>query len=261
MSQLTCPRFCCFGTLLQYERRNLDHHVGPAAASCETPCSRAMRSNPTADVGSSPQPPKPNTKPACETSFTPANPALFLSRLGTSRGSRGRYVTTRRQKNMANTLAWRYALHFASRSTRGRRHWCRRGREGESRYFRNVSLARFTPTFALFLAPYCARHKTGDCASTSTPIHFKNPSRQKAHDQVECAHFTLCYGIIYSTSSINKIGKMRLSGLIPVLLSLAALVLSFLCLFAGSKRGVMDEYAVVTVSVFTFPAGFGKTAC
>jgi hypothetical protein len=41
---------------------------------------------------------------------------------------------------------------------------------------------------------------------------------------------------------------MRLSALIPAVLSAAALILSFLCLFAGSKQGFMEDYAIVTVS-------------
>jgi hypothetical protein len=44
---------------------------------------------------------------------------------------------------------------------------------------------------------------------------------------------------------------MRLSALIPAVLSAAALILSFLCLFAGSKQGFMEDYAIVTVSRFT----------
>ena len=41
---------------------------------------------------------------------------------------------------------------------------------------------------------------------------------------------------------------MRFSALIPVVLSAAALILTFLCLFAGSKKGFMEDYAIVTVS-------------
>jgi hypothetical protein len=41
---------------------------------------------------------------------------------------------------------------------------------------------------------------------------------------------------------------MRLSALIPAVLSAAALILAFLCLFAGSKQGFMEDYAIVTVS-------------
>lgn len=42
---------------------------------------------------------------------------------------------------------------------------------------------------------------------------------------------------------------MRFAALVPVLLCSAALVLSFLCLFAGSKKGFMEDYALVTVSL------------
>jgi len=41
---------------------------------------------------------------------------------------------------------------------------------------------------------------------------------------------------------------MRFTALIPVLLGLIALVLSFLALFAGSSKGFMEDYAIVTVS-------------
>jgi hypothetical protein len=41
---------------------------------------------------------------------------------------------------------------------------------------------------------------------------------------------------------------MRFSALIPAVLSAAALILTFLCLFAGSKQGFMEDYAIVTVS-------------
>jgi general stress protein CsbA len=41
---------------------------------------------------------------------------------------------------------------------------------------------------------------------------------------------------------------MRFSAFIPVVLSAAAFILTFLCLFAGSKKGFMEDYAIVTVS-------------
>lgn len=62
---------------------------------------------------------------------------------------------------------------------------------------------------------------------------------------MEYANYTLCYAIL---CAISTAGKMRFPALIPVVLSLVALILSFLCLFAGSKQGFMDSYAVVTVS-------------
>jgi general stress protein CsbA len=46
---------------------------------------------------------------------------------------------------------------------------------------------------------------------------------------------------------------MRLLALVPLALSVAALILSFLCLFAGSKKGFLEEYAIVTVSSFSIP--------
>ncbi|KAK5127201.1 hypothetical protein LTR85_008563 [Meristemomyces frigidus] len=41
---------------------------------------------------------------------------------------------------------------------------------------------------------------------------------------------------------------MRFSAILPVLLCAAALVLSFLCLFAGSSKGFMEDYALVTLN-------------
>ena len=40
---------------------------------------------------------------------------------------------------------------------------------------------------------------------------------------------------------------MRPSALVPVLLGLVALVLSLIALFAGSNKGFLEDYAVVTV--------------
>ena len=47
--------------------------------------------------------------------------------------------------------------------------------------------------------------------------------------------------------------RMRLLALVPLALSVAALILSSLCLFAGSKKGFLEEYAIVTVSLFSIP--------
>ncbi|KAH9828848.1 integral membrane protein-like protein [Teratosphaeria destructans] len=41
---------------------------------------------------------------------------------------------------------------------------------------------------------------------------------------------------------------MRVLAIIPVVCSVAALVLSFLCLFAGSKKGFLEDYALVTLN-------------
>jgi general stress protein CsbA len=46
---------------------------------------------------------------------------------------------------------------------------------------------------------------------------------------------------------------MRLLAIVPLVLSVAALILSFLCLFAGSKKGFLEEYAIVTVGSFSLP--------
>lgn len=81
-----------------------------------------------------------------------------------------------------------------------------------------------------------------------SPKHIRSAEKRQHSILVQCTHYTLCYTIIYSISSA---GKMRLSALIPVVLSIAALILSFLCLFAGSKKGFMDSYAVVTVSTLS----------
>lgn len=40
---------------------------------------------------------------------------------------------------------------------------------------------------------------------------------------------------------------MRLLALLPIALCIASLVLAFLCLFAGSRRGFMEDYAILTV--------------
>lgn len=40
---------------------------------------------------------------------------------------------------------------------------------------------------------------------------------------------------------------MRAVAAIPVLLSVVALILSLLCLFAGSSKGFMEDYSIVTV--------------
>lgn len=41
---------------------------------------------------------------------------------------------------------------------------------------------------------------------------------------------------------------MRLSALLPVLCCTAALILSFLCLFAGHKKGFMEDYSLLTLN-------------
>lgn len=41
---------------------------------------------------------------------------------------------------------------------------------------------------------------------------------------------------------------MRFSAILPVLLGLAAFILSLLCIFAGSKSGFMEDYAIVTLN-------------
>ncbi|KAK0946550.1 hypothetical protein LTR29_002018 [Friedmanniomyces endolithicus] len=53
---------------------------------------------------------------------------------------------------------------------------------------------------------------------------------------------------------------MRISALAPVLLCTAALVLSFLCLFAGSKRGFMNDYSILTLNTSRIGASFLNAA-
>lgn len=50
--------------------------------------------------------------------------------------------------------------------------------------------------------------------------------------------------------SINQLTSttMRFSAVLPVLLGLASFILTMLCLFAGSKKGFMEDYAVVTLN-------------
>jgi len=40
---------------------------------------------------------------------------------------------------------------------------------------------------------------------------------------------------------------MRLTALVPVLCCIVALILSFLCLFAGHKQSFMEDYHLLTV--------------
>jgi general stress protein CsbA len=51
------------------------------------------------------------------------------------------------------------------------------------------------------------------------------------------------------TAAIIIISKMvmRILAVLPTVFCTVALVLSFLCLFAGSKKGFMEDYAIVTV--------------
>lgn len=42
---------------------------------------------------------------------------------------------------------------------------------------------------------------------------------------------------------------MRLLALVPIALCITSLILAFLCLFAGSQSGFLEDYAVLTVSL------------
>ena len=72
---------------------------------------------------------------------------------------------------------------------------------------------------------------------------------------LECLNYTVCFSIIYS---ITTLGKMKFTALVPVVLSLVALILSFLCMFAGSKRSFMVHYPIVTVSKAPISPAQGK---
>ena len=50
-------------------------------------------------------------------------------------------------------------------------------------------------------------------------------------------------------NQVFKASKMRLLSIVPLLMTIAALILSFLCLFAGSKKGFLEDYAIVTVGL------------
>lgn len=45
--------------------------------------------------------------------------------------------------------------------------------------------------------------------------------------------------------------RIRLTALVPVLLSLVAFILSMLCIFAGSKKGYLESANLLTVSILT----------
>jgi len=72
---------------------------------------------------------------------------------------------------------------------------------------------------------------------------------------LECLNYTICFSIIYS---ITTLGKMKFTALVPVVLSLVALILSFLCMFAGSKKAFMVDYPIVTVSKAPISPAQGK---
>lgn len=41
---------------------------------------------------------------------------------------------------------------------------------------------------------------------------------------------------------------MRFSALIPIILIAGSFILAFLCLFAGSNKGFLEDYAVLTLN-------------
>ena len=48
--------------------------------------------------------------------------------------------------------------------------------------------------------------------------------------------------------AIMALGRIRLTALVPLLLSLTAFILSMLCIFAGSKTGYLESANLLTVS-------------
>ena len=62
----------------------------------------------------------------------------------------------------------------------------------------------------------------------------------KIQRQLGCLHHHLLI--------VSAFNKMRLTALIPVLCCTAALILSFLCLFAGHKKGFMEDYHLLTLN-------------
>ena len=74
---------------------------------------------------------------------------------------------------------------------------------------------------------------------------------------LEYVHFALfsCLSV-----ALSQIGKMRSTALVSAVLCFVALILSFLCLFAGSKEGFMEDYAMITVSLqLCHSSGAGRT--
>ncbi|KAF2753226.1 hypothetical protein EJ05DRAFT_445273 [Pseudovirgaria hyperparasitica] len=49
---------------------------------------------------------------------------------------------------------------------------------------------------------------------------------------------------------------MRFQALVPVICSLVAFILSFLCLFAGNKPGFMEDYSLITINTSTIGQGY-----
>jgi len=70
----------------------------------------------------------------------------------------------------------------------------------------------------------------------------------QAIQRSEYNHSTLHTGL---TKSTVKLLNMRFLAVLPILLSVPAIVLTFLVLFAGSQENFMEDYAVLTVRLFT----------
>lgn len=53
-------------------------------------------------------------------------------------------------------------------------------------------------------------------------------------------------------STIPTTMAIRTLAIVPILFSIASLVLAFLCLFAGPKENFMEDYSVLTVSLLIY---------
>jgi len=88
---------------------------------------------------------------------------------------------------------------------------------------------------------------------------FVPPTRLTFHKHRPCiAAFN--YDLLNPLETSHLAATMRISALAPVLLCTAALVLSFLCLFAGSKRGFMNDYSILTLNTSRIGASFLNAA-
>lgn len=65
----------------------------------------------------------------------------------------------------------------------------------------------------------------------------------------ETLHYFILLIFIIPISQLAKMRGLavRVEALAPALLCGIALILSFLCLFAGSREGFMEDYAILTV--------------
>lgn len=74
--------------------------------------------------------------------------------------------------------------------------------------------------------------------------------------QTSFSHHPLNSDLLTTFHTPHPEAIMRISAVAPVLLCVAALVLSFFCLFAGSKRGFIDDYSILTLNTSRIGASF-----